>query len=101
MKLLNKKNFEAIETFWKFLIYNKVDYNMLISENPNCKNEEGFGESGCVYQLFKMFNNEYEFGLKKKGINDLIAKVYFMILNNIEILLFLYLNNILNSQTFQ
>ena len=70
---------------------------MLISENPNNKNEDELGESGCVYQLFKMLNNEYEFCFKEnRDMTVLIAKVYFMILNNKEILLFLYLNNILN-----
>ena len=60
-------NFRRVETLWKYFIDKRLDYNMiLVPENINSFNDDGFGVSGCVYQLFKMFSNEYDFCLKEK-----------------------------------
>ena len=34
---------------------------VLVDNNKNTTNDNGFGKNGCVYQLFKMFNNDNDF----------------------------------------
>ena len=35
-------------------------------DNKYSFNDDDFGVSGCAYQLFKIFANEYDFSLKEK-----------------------------------
>ena len=65
--IIKNRKYKAIEKLWKFFIAKRLDYNMVFApENKSSFNDNGFGVSGCVYQIFKMFENEYDFCLKEK-----------------------------------